>query len=200
MTSPEPTLDELKHEARCRAREVRSALSAEALEAAARGLAEQLLALPELRQLGAGVLLAYAALPEEIDPAETVAELARAGARVAYPRVDAPGVLGLHEAADDELAPGRFGVREPLESAPRIELGDVDVALVPGVAFDLEGFRLGHGGGYYDRLLPLLRNGALRIGLAFDEQVLAEPLPAEEHDVRLDLVVTPTRVIRLPQR
>ena len=65
--------------------------------------------------------------------------------------------------------------------------------IVPGVAFDETGARLGYGGGYFDRLLPMLRADCARIGVAFDEQVLAE-IPAEEHDAHVDVVVTPTRV------
>jgi 5-formyltetrahydrofolate cyclo-ligase len=63
------------------------------------------------------------------------------------------------------------------------------------VAFDERGMRLGYGGGYYDRLLPRLRPGCLRIGLAFEEQILAE-IPAESHDAMVDLIVTQTRAIR----
>jgi 5-formyltetrahydrofolate cyclo-ligase len=63
------------------------------------------------------------------------------------------------------------------------------------VAFDETGARLGYGGGYFDRLLPMLRADCARIGVAFDEQVLSE-IPAEEHDAHVDVVVTPTRVLR----
>ncbi len=65
---------------------------------------------------------------------------------------------------------------------------------MPGVAFDRSGHRLGYGGGFYDRFLARLPARALRIGVAFDQQVLDE-LPAEEHDQPVDLVVTPSEVL-----
>ena len=84
---------------------------------------------------------------------------------------------------------------QPPSEAPRLDALAIDAVLVPGVAFDRAGHRLGYGGGYYDRLLPSLRRDCLRVGLAYDEQVVDE-LPAEEHDVRLHAVVTPTRLLR----
>lgn len=183
----------LKHAARVRSREARGALGAEACADAAEAAAELLLDLPEFDS--ARVVLAYAAMPEELDPAPAVAALRERGITIAYPRVEAPGVLGLHRVDDEgDLVEGMFGIREPAEHAPQVGRGAVDVVIVPGVAFDESGMRLGYGGGYYDRLLPTLPPHALHVGYAYDEQVVDE-LPAEEHDVHMDLVVTPTRVI-----
>lgn len=195
MSGAEHTLAELKREARVRARAIRSSVETAAAVEAAVVLSRRLVELPELRRRGT-VLLAYAALPEEIDPAVAVAELAARGLRTAYPRVESEGTLGLHLAHDDDLAEGRFGIREPLPSAPAIDPRAVDVVLVPGVAFDETCHRLGYGGGYYDRLLPRLPH-ALRVGLAFDEQVVAE-LPCEEHDIRVDMVLTPSLTLWRP--
>jgi 5-formyltetrahydrofolate cyclo-ligase len=72
---------------------------------------------------------------------------------------------------------------------------EADAILLPGIAFDKRGMRLGYGGGYYDRLLPQCRPACVRIGIGFDEQLLAE-IPAEDHDEHVDIVVTPSRVIR----
>ncbi|MBI5232283.1 MAG: 5-formyltetrahydrofolate cyclo-ligase [Coriobacteriales bacterium] len=193
MTS-ERDIAALKHAARERARRARAAIDPETRAAAAGALAEHLLQVPQLERAGQ-LLLAYAALPEEIDPAVAVARLRQRGYRVAYPRVESKGFLGLRIAAEGDLEEGTFCVREPRRSAFRVEPAEVDVVLVPGVAFDEQAYRLGYGGGYYDRLLPLIRAHAVRIGVAFDEQVVEE-LPLEEHDVRVDMVVTPTRVIR----
>jgi len=186
-------LTALKHAARARAREVRCALDADACRRDAISAAERLLGLPEFD--GARVVLAYAASPEELDPAPAVAALRERGIIVAYPRVEAPGVLGLHRVDDErDLVSGMFGIRQPAENAPRVGRGQVDVVIVPGVAFDRSGMRLGYGGGYYDRLLPTLPPHALHVGYAYDEQLVDE-LPAEEHDVHVDLVVTPTQVL-----
>ena len=84
-------------------------------------------------------------------------------------------------------------VREPLENAAIVPPQDVDVVLVPGLAFDPKGQRLGYGQGFYDRLLLHMR--ALRVGLAFDFQLLAE-VPSFPHDLPVDCVVTDHRVLR----
>jgi 5-formyltetrahydrofolate cyclo-ligase len=100
-------------------------------------------------------------------------------------------------ASMDELAPGAFGVLEPKPelrpAAKRVEAGDLDLVIVPGVAFDRRGGRLGHGAGYYDRLLRRRRADAATIGLAFERQVFDE-IPMAPHDVRMDVVVTETSV------
>lgn len=183
-----------KHAARVRARAARSALERARCELASRSACERALGLRELAC--ARLVLCYAAMPEELDPSHLAKVLRDRGVAVAYPRIEAPGVLGVHVVGDESsLVSGMFGIREPAEDAPRVEPRAIDAAIVPGVAFDEQCWRLGYGGGYYDRLLPLLRPDAARIGLAYDEQVLVT-IPAEEHDVRLDAVVTPTRVVR----
>lgn len=183
-----------KRAARAHARAARCALDLATCDAASESLAAALLSLQELA--GARIVLAYGATPEEIDPAPTVASLRARGTRVALPRIESPGVLGVHLVEhDDDLDAGPYGLTQPRADAPRVPLDDIDAVLVPGVAFDEAGFRLGYGGGYYDRLIPQLRDDCLTIGIAYDEQLL-ERIPAEEHDVRVRLVVTPTRVLR----
>jgi 5-formyltetrahydrofolate cyclo-ligase len=185
---------EAKRLARAHAREARDRLSPEQRASAAYRIAEALLALDELA--GAQTVLAHAALPTEIDPAPAIARLRERGVRIAYPRIESPGVLGLHYVSHElDLVPGPFGLAQPIEFAPRMHPNDADALLLPGIAFDERGMRLGYGGGYYDRLLPQFRSDCVRIGLGFDEQVLAE-IPAESHDEHVDIVVTPTRVIR----
>ena len=183
-----------KHAARLQTRSARESLDRATHERASTDAATLLLGLPELRD--ARVVMAYAVLPFEIDPLPAVIELRRRGVKVAYPRIESPGVLGVHVVDDEaDLVPGPFGLTEPDAATPRTEPHLIDAVIVPAVAYDERGMRLGYGGGYYDRLLPLLRPDCLRIGFAFDEQVLAE-IPAEEHDMAVDLVVTQTRVIR----
>jgi len=178
-----------------RAREARECLDLAVCRQHAHSLCERLLALPELA--GAGVVLTYAALPSELDPAIAIDTLRERGARIAYTRIEAPGVLAMHEVADGtQLIPGPLSIRQPAVDAPRVAPDEVDAVIVPGVAFDESGARLGYGGGYFDRLLPTLRDDCLRIGVAFDEQLLEE-IPAEEHDAYVDVVVTPSRTIRL---
>jgi 5-formyltetrahydrofolate cyclo-ligase len=197
MPSEDPASDAVaaaKHAVRVRAREARESLDLTVVREHASSLAERLLALPELD--GVATVLTYAATPEEIDPSLAVDALRAQGVRIAYTRIEAPGVLGIHAVASGaELVPGPLSIRQPRADAPRVICDEIDAVIVPGVAFDVDGARLGYGGGYFDRLLPMLRLDCARIGVAFDEQLLDE-IPAEEHDEHVDLVVTPTRVIR----
>jgi 5-formyltetrahydrofolate cyclo-ligase len=90
-----------------------------------------------------------------------------------------------------DVAPGKFKILEPKrkENAP---ISDVDLVIVPGVAFDGRGQRVGYGGGYYDRFLVKTR--APRVALAYENQIVAS-VPAEDHDQRVDKIVTEKRVI-----
>lgn len=120
------------------------------------------------------------------------AVLARCAAAV-LPRVDvATRMLVLHRVRDpdSDIAPGYRGIPEPLPHLPTVEVREVDWMLVPGVAFDSTGRRLGYGGGYYDRLLPLASAGVPRVAGAFDLQVLAQ-VPWAPHDLTVDTIVLP---------
>lgn len=164
-------------------------------QAAADAVAGRVLGLPAAGR--ARTVLAYAALPGELDPAPAAAALRSAGARIAYPRVCGPDRLALHWADAADLAPGYCGIREPAEDAESARPEEIDLALVPGVAFGQDCCRLGRGGGFYDRLLPHLRDDAFVVGLAYDEQIV-DDVPREAHDVPLDAVVTPTRTLTRP--
>jgi 5-formyltetrahydrofolate cyclo-ligase len=128
----------------------------------------------------------YHALPEEADPALLLARLVETGCAVAFPRVTAKDQpLEFHHVPDGEvLEPGSFGIPEPLESWPRAV---PDVLLVPLLAFDARGHRLGYGGGFYDRTLASLK--ARTIGIAYAGQEIAS-IPAQAHDRTLDMVLT----------
>jgi len=139
-------------------------------------------------------VLSFAAAPEELDPAALTAALREAGALVCLPRITGPGTLSLHSCeSGDVLEDGPFGLRQPADGLPEVFSGAIDLVVVPGVAFDATGARLGFGGGYYDRLLATMPH-AFRLALAFDGQLLAS-IPAEEHDESVDAIVTPSRTI-----
>ena len=95
---------------------------------------------------------------------------------------------------EKDLLIGRFGIREPETWCAEIDLNRLDFTLVPGVAFDLQGRRLGRGKGFYDRMLAEVRGTTC--GVAFDEQIVGE-VPVEPHDTRVNCIVTPTRWIEL---
>ena len=89
-----------------------------------------------------------------------------------------------------DLQPGQFGILEPAADCPIYNLKQLDLALVPGLGFALNGVRLGRGQGYYDRLLAGVPG--CKCGVAFDGQVAVE-IPVEPHDVRVDCILTPSR-------
>jgi 5-formyltetrahydrofolate cyclo-ligase len=96
---------------------------------------------------------------------------------------------------DKELESGVFGIPEPKEKYRRIvPPEDTDLVIVPGIVFDLRGYRLGYGFGYYDRFLSMLNPDTPTIGLAFEFQVV-EAIPNEEHDIPVHLIITEEKVI-----
>lgn len=115
----------------------------------------------------------------------------RLGKRTVFPRVEDGHLSWRVVASWSQLRPGAFGIPEPAPEAPRVTADEIDLWLVPGVAFTAAGGRLGRGGGFYDRALAMRRPGAPAWGVCFDEQVV-DALPAEAHDVPVDRVVAPT--------
>jgi 5-formyltetrahydrofolate cyclo-ligase len=128
----------------------------------------------------------YHAMPEEADPARLLERLVELGCHIAFPRMAGKGLpLEFHRVPDGEvLAPGAFGIHEPLESWPRVVPA---LLLVPLLAFDASGHRLGYGGGFYDRTLALLNVPA--IGIAYAGQEISS-IPFEPHDRTLDMILT----------
>ena len=179
---------------RLHGRAARRTVLPEMRQAHAYALAERVLALPELAR--ATTALLYGASTEEADPSVLEFALRERGVRIAYPRVAGPYSLSLHWVDSAEvLQPGAFGLLEPLADAPPAPLDQLAVIVVPGIAFDADGNRLGFGGGYYDTLLAGAESPPPTVGFAFDEQVVDE-VPHEDHDRPLDIVVTPTRTMR----
>ena len=119
------------------------------------------------------------------------------GKIVAVPRVDEATRMLTPlriRSPDVDVHAGYRGIPEPRDHCPIVPLDSIDWVLVPGVAFDADGRRLGYGGGYYDRLLPLLAATAQRVAGAFESQ-LVDGVPAAAHDVGIDCVVTERRVV-----
>lgn len=134
-------------------------------------------------------VLLYAAVSDEL-PVWTLAAAAHAAHKLLlWPRVNALRVVEVARARVDELEPDAAGVLAPPPASEALMLGRGDLLIVPGVAFGRDGARLGRGGGHYDRLLAR-SSGYISIGVAFDIQLVDE-LPAEPHDRRADIVVTP---------
>ncbi|CAA9357203.1 MAG: 5-formyltetrahydrofolate cyclo-ligase [uncultured Nocardioidaceae bacterium] len=152
-----------------------------------------LLALPEV--MAAGTVAAYVSMRTEPDTTGALASLAERGVRVLLPVLLPDRDLDWAEAGD--LVEGPAGLREP--AGPRLGVDAVrqaDVVICPGLAADRSGTRLGRGGGSYDRALARTRAETLRV-LLLREGELVTRLPAEAHDADVDVVVTPTSVVRL---
>jgi 5-formyltetrahydrofolate cyclo-ligase len=172
----------------------RDALAPDARERASRAIAHRIDALASFRS-AATVLLTFPFRSEWDTRPLIRAALAR-GQTVALPRVDpAARMLELREVQGlDAMAPGYLGIPEPQEGCAPVAPHMIDWVLVPGVAFDARGRRLGYGGGFYDRLQPLLTRAPLRVAGAYELQIV-DVVPAAPHDRGVDLIVTDTRML-----
>lgn len=137
------------------------------------------------RYLAARTVMLYCSLPDEVDTARLLAE--GCGKTIVLPRVTGPETmeLRLYE-GPVSMAKGAFGIMEPTGPA-FTDYQAIDLAIVPGMAFDPQGHRLGRGRGYYDRFLPLIPQ-AYKIGLCFPFQLVGN-VPTEPTDIAMDEVV-----------
>lgn len=175
----------------------RRSIPAEERATRAAAAAGRIAMLPEA--LNAKLVIGYRAMPDEIDPTPALETLRARGATIAYPRIAGKGALTLHIVrGEGDLETSTFGIVQPTLAAPNVDPADVDLAIIPGVAFDEFGGRLGMGGGYYDRLIPRMPR-ALLVGLAFDEQLMTG-IPHEPHDIHMHVIVTPTQALPAPPR
>jgi len=188
-------LHEAKLAARARTMAARDALAPEVRAAAAAKIAATLIALPSFT--AATTVLLTLPFRGEWDTLPVVRAAIDAGKTVALPRVDTVArMLVLHAVTDlaHDIAPGYAGILEPVDGCPIVPPQSIDWVLVPGVAFDASGRRLGYGGGFYDRLLPLMAAHTACVAGAFDIQVI-ERVPAAPHDRAIGTIVTETRIL-----
>ena len=144
----------------------------------------------------AHTILFFAPLPDELDVWPALELSLALGVNCALPFFDAAkktyGAKIIQTLATD-IVTGKFGVREPASNCAEIALNQFDLILVPGMAFDLDGNRLGRGQGFYDRLLA--ETSGIKCGVGYDFQLL-EKIPAEPHDAKVDFILTPARCVR----
>jgi 5-formyltetrahydrofolate cyclo-ligase len=156
-------------------------------------IAENVFALPEYK--AAGTIFTFVGMDTEVDTRQIIQRAIADGKRVAVPKTFGKGMMvpcgisGLHD-----LVPGRYGILEPYEGCQEVSLYSGDLILVPCIACDLEGMRIGHGAGYYDRFLA--GSEAIKAILCFDALVV-ESVPCTDLDVRSDMVITESRVKRI---
>jgi 5-formyltetrahydrofolate cyclo-ligase len=168
---------------------LRDALTPGTRDAASRDIAARVNAVIDRRLAAGSVIALYAAKGTEVETALIDVHATAAGMRVAYPRI-VPGdrTLAFHAAARTELVAARFGLREPRADAPGITLEQVAAFVIPGIAFDRTGGRIGWGRGYYDATL-MRAPAALRLGLAFECQ-LVDHVAREPHDIAVHYILT----------
>jgi 5-formyltetrahydrofolate cyclo-ligase len=192
----EPVATARKEELRRTARQVRDAIATEPRRRAAESAAGHLLALPRLA--GARRVALFAAVGSELDATAVARGLRARGVEIVYPRVvRGARRLEFHLVGDEsELVPGAFGIPEPAADAPVAPVQSIDAFVVPGLAFDAGGARIGWGRGYYDRSLAAAPE-RLRIGYCFECQLVPE-VPLEPSDLPMHAIVTETGARVMP--
>jgi len=169
---------------------LRDAMTAAGRAVASAAICDVANALLATRVSPGDVVALYAAKGSEVETSR-IDERARArGLVVVYPRVEGHSrLLAFHAAAPDELVPTRFGLREPRADAPAVGVEEIAAFVVPGLAFDRAGWRIGWGRGHYDATFAAASPTALRVGLAFERQLVDE-VAHETHDVALHIIIT----------
>ncbi|MGE5613229.1 MAG: 5-formyltetrahydrofolate cyclo-ligase [Bacillota bacterium] len=191
---------ETKLEIRKRILEERDLLDAGAVFEKSAAIMERLCSLKEY--VDAATIMAYMSIRNEVRTDFFIERCMFDGKAVAIPKVERSGPAGqltleayvIKEPGKD-LVKGAMGIPEPDASVlKRLDPGEIDLVVVPGIAFDYSRYRVGYGAGCYDRFLPRLKPGCLKAGVAYEMQVV-EKIPAACHDVRMDLVITESRII-----
>ena len=185
----------LKQAKRALRREIlaeRDALPADDRSSRSEAIADRFLELPEAA--GARTVLAFWSFGSEVDTAPLIARLRSQGTTVALPRIEGSEVVPVVATPGAAMTQTSFGAMEPAEGRV-VEVAELDLVVVPGVAFDRSCDRMGYGAGYYDRLLGLRRDGVGAIAVAFSIQIV-DRVPTGAIDRRIDGVVTELEVIR----
>jgi 5-formyltetrahydrofolate cyclo-ligase len=179
-------LAEEKATLRARMRAVRGALPLEERASLAGLIEARLVDLPAVRR--ARTALLFYSFGSEVPTAGIARRLIDRGQRVLLPYLEETTMEAAELRADQPPVATTYGPKEPPDRVP-VDPAEVDVIVTPGLGFDRAGYRIGYGGGYYDRYLLRLGPRATRIGIGFDAQVL-EAVPHGERDERLDFIVT----------
>lgn len=186
--------DRLKRAKRALRRDViarRDGLPEHDRAAASVAIADRVAAMPEAQE--AGTAMAFWSFGSEVDAAPLVERWVAGGKIVALPRIEGSDVVPVAFAPGDPTTETSFGAMEPA-GGRLLDPSEIDLVIVPGVAFDRSGNRVGYGAGYYDRFLARTRPGVPAVAIAFALQIVSE-VPAGRTDRRVDAIVTETEVI-----
>jgi len=184
-----------KRELRGKVLAARDGLGEAAIARLSAAICARAIELPEMQ--AARTLMLVASFRSEIQTAPLIDWALERGSRVCLPRILGKRHMEAFLVADPatDLVPGSWGIPEPREDLPLVSPREIDLVLVPGSVFDETGGRCGYGGGFYDNFLPRTRPGVPRVSLALEQQIVPD-VPAETHDLTVDVIVTETRVIR----
>ena len=185
-----------KHSIRKKLLSERSKLSPEIILENSKKITESLLKL-DIYQQSTNIML-YIATPSEVQTEEIIKTAQKDRKKVFVPliiRRDQPMLPSLLNDFEKELSTGYLGILQPRKEFFRIYPPSIlNLIIVPGVAFTLQGHRLGRGGGYYDRFLSQLKKDTISVALAFEMQILAQ-IPHDQNDFPVDYIITEQRVI-----
>ncbi len=182
----------IKHTLRRRMADARDRLTDAQRRQGADSVCQRVMSLPLFHI--AKTVLTYMAIGSELQTNRLVEQILHAGKQLVVPRVSGDQ-LTLHPITDPttELLPGRWNIPEPAAHAPSIPAMEIDLFLLPGLAFDAAGGRLGYGRGFFDRALA--ETDGATVGLAYNSQII-NTVPTETWDVPMDYIITPDRVIQ----
>ena len=176
--------------------EKRKSLSKREAEEKSIAIREKLYLMPQFKK--SKNILTYVSFNNEVDTMEIIKDLLiKKEKNVLVPYVDKGKLIQISKINSfDELEPKTFGILEPREDEiKKFDAKKLDLVIVPGVVFDENGHRIGYGYGYYDRFLQKLSNNTVKIGLAFELQLI-EKIPKEGHDIPVDFVITEKRIVK----
>ena len=158
-----------------------------------RKIKKRLFSLKEFNK--AHTILFYYSKGSEVETEEMMEEALRKGERVLLPKVREREIyLGEIKGLEKDVEKGSFGILEPKETYRKTTPRGIDLVILPGIAFDLKGERIGYGEGYYDYFLKKIPKRILLIGLAYDFQVIKN-ISGKKHDRRVSKVITETQII-----
>lgn len=152
---------------------------------------QKVLDLPEFKQAQAVML--FLNFRDEVETTALAETTIASKKRLILPRCAPNGILLPIEVRDlrGDIEPGLWGIREPKLNLDKVEPSEIDLVIVPGAGFDLQGNRLGYGGGYYDRFFMLIKPSVPRIAIAFECQIIEE-VPVDMHDAKMNRLITET--------
>lgn len=190
-----------KREIRKKVQEERDSLSPRERTARSAAVLDRLWSLEDFRE--ADTVFFFISFRSEVDTVPMIKQALAEGKRVCLPYTytDSKQMVASHVLDfENDLEPGNYDIMEPRpESIRPIPPEEIDIIVMPGVAFDVDGRRLGYGGGYYDRFLNQCRDDCLRVAPCFDLQVIDE-VPCSDHDHHIHMIVTEKRVINCDHR